>query len=336
MMNRIISKYNKVVYEELTEAIDQFTIQIKEKLPNEFHDVLERFCKEYKSYTVEHLISGNNTTCNGNNQYLENESTENKGKSYTSVKNSSNVPFNDVTNKNNHDCVDKDKDKDKDEDMKLLSDFVKIFYQEKEFLEYILNEYGTKLPCNRFAIGNSIEVLCGETLSNCGYVVELKQNAKRIDVFLKDYGNLSIKFSSTGDITLHNSNSCINKDEKLIDTLLITTSKIYLLLNNRLVDYDIDLKNYLVNTGDSLKLKRSILTKLAEVKYPYVVNFHIHYDKENCKNRPTHESFLTTARSEFNAKKNPTLVNNQNLCNISDDLLIQECQRRWTYVYFSN
>lgn len=96
-------------------------------------------------------------------------------------------------------------------------------------IEYILNEFGTKEPCNRFDVGNSIEYAIGDYLRSFNYNIKNLPNSKRIDLLIDEIFKISIKYSSTGDITLHNSNSQINKDMHFTDLLLITTDDLYLI-----------------------------------------------------------------------------------------------------------
>lgn len=173
----------------------------------------------------------------------------------------------------------------------------------KRKIEYLLHEFGTKKPCNRFNVGNSIENILCELLNKCGLNVKQLPNAKRIDLNIVRYGSLSIKYSSVGDITLHNSNSCINKDESMCDTLLLLTcDNIYLITKQSLLKNKIYISEYLKNTGDSLKLKRSILKKLEKIKYPYIINFKLEINKNICKNRSTNDLFYKKFTEEYNNK----------------------------------
>ena len=169
----------------------------------------------------------------------------------------------------------------------------------KFIIEYILKEYGTKEPCNRFDVGNSIEHFFAKHLQK---YFEVKQypNAKRIDIDIKGYKPLSIKFSSTGDITLHNSNSKINEDMKMVDTLLLTPKKLYLLLKEELLEHNINVNDYLVNKGDSLKMKKKILKKIKNTpSYPYVYDINILYNKDECKNKLCYIAFLKQVEREI-------------------------------------
>ena len=180
----------------------------------------------------------------------------------------------------------------------LLNDKNKL-HEKKNKIEYLLEQFGTKEPCNRFDVGNSIEYAMFELFDESGLKVESLPNAKRIDLNIAKYGGLSIKYSSVGDITLHNSNSCINRDVSFTDTLLMTCDKIYLITNKSLLKYNIDIKCYLKNKGDSLKLKRSILRKLEQINYPYIIDFKLNINKDTCKNRLTSRLFYEKWTEEY-------------------------------------
>ena len=136
----------------------------------------------------------------------------------------------------------------------------------KSPIEYLLEQFGTKEPCNRFDVGNSIEFIIGDYIKSCGFKISELPNAKRFDIDIDNYKKLSIKYSSTGDITLHNSNSSINKDIDMKDTILLTPNKLYLITNTELCKNNINIKDYTKNTGDSFKLKRKILKELEKKK----------------------------------------------------------------------
>ena len=172
--------------------------------------------------------------------------------------------------------------------------------------KYILSEWGTTEPCNRFDIGNSIEILLGQMIENeCNYKVKQLPNAKRIDMCIEDEYPLSIKWSRTGDITLHNSNSCINKDVHMTDLLLLEPEYMWLITNNNLKEVGIDVNAYLVNKGDSLKLKRSILTQLHKKEFKYKRDVDLVVSE--CKHRLCAELFLKQAMLEYDAKYTPVI-----------------------------
>ena len=65
--------------------------------------------------------------------------------------------------------------------------------------------------------------------------------------------------STLGEITLHNSNDCVNTDLEMKDTILLTPESLYLITNEVRFKHEFtDIKRYLKNAGD-LKLKRSFL-----------------------------------------------------------------------------
>ena len=173
------------------------------------------------------------------------------------------------------------------------------FTQTEDKIKYLLKEYGTSRPCNRFDIGNCIEFLLKDHIQSLGFEVEEKSNAKRIDIIIdKDY-ELSIKYSSIGDITLHNSNSSINKDYRFTDVIVMTPCNLYLLTKDKLKEYSIDVDDYLMNAGDSLKLKRTILKRLKNSNYPFCKEINITVDKTQCKNKSCAEMFYKIAMDEY-------------------------------------
>jgi hypothetical protein len=171
----------------------------------------------------------------------------------------------------------------------------------KRQIEYLLVEFGTKKPCNRFDVGNSIEFIIVDYINKfCGFKCSELPNAKRVDIDIYNYKQLSIKYSSTGDITLHNSNSSINKDIDMKDTVLLTPNKIYLITNAELCKNNINIDDYIKNTGDSLKLKRAILKELEKKNYPYIYDININHNKSECKNRLCSKIFYSKFIEEYN------------------------------------
>lgn len=166
-------------------------------------------------------------------------------------------------------------------------------------IKFALLEFGTREPCNRFDVGNSIEFLLGHMLKKAGANVMELPNEKRVDLCINSYYKISIKYSSSGDITLHNSNGSVNKDLVMTDLLLLTPKKLYLITNKELCEYGIDVTKYLKNTGDSLRLKRSLLPVLARKKYQYIMDFNIEIDKSQCKNRLTSKIFFEYLLCQF-------------------------------------
>ena len=71
------------------------------------------------------------------------------------------------------------------------------------------------------------------------------------------------------------------------NTLLITPMEWWILIPSEIKNYNIEINDYLKNTGDGLALKRTILNTLKNNNYPYHFNVDISFDKEKCKNRET-------------------------------------------------
>lgn len=169
----------------------------------------------------------------------------------------------------------------------------------ENMIKHLLLEYGTKLPCNRFDVGNTIEFIICDALREMAFEVEELPNAKRFDCCVNKKYMLSFKYSSVGDITLHNSNSCINKDIAFVDLLLITPTRIYLLTRQNLRQHGVCIATYLQNTGDSLKLKRKLLTHLDQTNFKYSKEFDVKIDKKSCKNKLCSKLFYDMFMKEY-------------------------------------
>jgi hypothetical protein len=167
-------------------------------------------------------------------------------------------------------------------------------------IRYLLIEFGTKEPCNRFDVGNTIEYIIGDLLKSIGYIITQLPNQRRIDIIIENKKKLSIKYSSIGNITLHNTNGAINKDMNFTDMLLLTLDKLYLITNQELNKQNINIKNYLINTGDGLKLKRSLLTKFEKINYNFMMKIDLNIDKSQCKNRLCSQLFYEMFLKEYN------------------------------------
>ena len=174
-------------------------------------------------------------------------------------------------------------------------------------IRFLMTEYGTREPCNRFDVGNTIEFIVCDHLKNLGFHIKELPNEKRIDLIIDQIYRLSIKYSSTGDITLHNSNSCINSDLNFTDTLLLTPHYLYLLTEQNLKEIGIDIKNYLKNTGDSLKLKRALLAHLDKNNFLYRMNININVEKKHCKNKLCSKLFYEIFLIEYWKSHNYTI-----------------------------
>lgn len=155
----------------------------------------------------------------------------------------------------------------------------------KKQMETILSIYGTKLSCNRFDVGNMIEYSISDYLCLIGYNSIETPNQIRFDIDVETVGQFSIKYSSGGDITLHNSNRHTNKDLLMKDTILITDKEWWLLVP-ALMDEYIMVIDYIKNKSDSLCLQRKIFKVLKNKNYPYWFQFEIENNKKECLHRP--------------------------------------------------
>lgn len=88
----------------------------------------------------------------------------------------------------------------------------------------------------------------------------------------------------------------------MVDQLILTCQKMYLITNEELSKQNINIKDYLKNKGDSLKLKRNILTEINKKKYPYVIDMDIKIDKTLCKNRLCSKLFYEKFNEEYEYK----------------------------------
>lgn len=153
------------------------------------------------------------------------------------------------------------------------------------YCKHFFTEYGTARPCNRFDIGVCIEYALADMLrANDTFVVEQMSDAKRYDICIEDHGCVSIKYSSTGNIRLHNSMG-ENTDVSIKDTFIITPKEIILLHCATIKDMGINIDGYLKNTKESLELKRSLLTVLRQKRYKYIRQIDIECDKKKCLNK---------------------------------------------------
>jgi len=191
-----------------------------------------------------------------------------------------------------------------------LSDFMnRLKSQDKtdyrNMMQYLMSEYGSSLHCNRFAIGNCNEYAIADLVTATGLQVKVLQNAKRVDIEISGFGKFSIKYSSGGNIKLHNSNNQSNSDVSMCDTLLVTPSTWWFLRPSEIEALGISLKDYLHNTGDGLELKSSILTVLKSKKYPYVFAFDISVNKSECKNQEINRIIYDTVKAELKKRASP-------------------------------
>jgi hypothetical protein len=192
--------------------------------------------------------------------------------------------------------------------------------------KFFFNTYGTEQPCNRFDVGNGIELAIAEMLQDGGvFQVDKLPNAKRYDLCIKDFGSISIKYSSSGNIRLHNSLG-ENKDHTMKDTLLVTPTEILFLHIQTIEDMGIDVSSYMKNTKDALELKRSILTELTKAKYQYSRKIDIICNKKDCLSHRCAEVVYEDAKRRLgmNKKTDDKAVQTDelpdiSLLNIADD-----------------
>ena len=78
-----------------------------------------------------------------------------------------------------------------------------------------------------------------------------------------------------------------------------------MITNEELIKKNINIQDYLDNKGDSLKLKRKILTTLNKNNYPYHYPINILHDKIACKNRLTSKVFYKQFLQEYNSYQQP-------------------------------
>ena len=156
---------------------------------------------------------------------------------------------------------------------------------------HMLKKFGNALPCNRFAIGTVNELLVRDFISKIGWKVESNMQAKRIDMTVEGLDPFSIKYSSSGNIKLHNSLG-VNRDTTMVNTLLITPKHWWFLDIAEMAAVGVDYKDYIKEVTDGLELKRTILTKLASNGYAHWMEVDLGLDDgEACENQSTADIF---------------------------------------------
>jgi len=180
---------------------------------------------------------------------------------------------------------------------KLLNSREKNLKNFEDRCKYVLRNYGTSLPSNRFTVGNLLEFIFSDYfIKKMGIKVEKLPNAKRIDLRLNNKFGLSIKYSKSGPIKLHNSNNCVNKDMHMTNLILLTPKNLWLITNENLPTFGIDVKQYLKNNGDSLVLKRSLLTELGKINFKYKMDINLEC---TCKNISISETFYRQVMKDY-------------------------------------
>jgi hypothetical protein len=156
---------------------------------------------------------------------------------------------------------------------------------------YMLKKFGNALPCNRFATGTVNELLVRDFISKTGWRVESNMQAKRIDMTVEGLAPFSIKYSSGGNIKLHNSLG-VNRDTTMVNTLLITPEHWWFLDIDEMAAVGVDYKEYVKEVTDGLELKRAILTKLASKGYVHWMEVDLGLnDGEACENQSAADVF---------------------------------------------
>lgn len=164
----------------------------------------------------------------------------------------------------------------------LLRTSNKRLYQLR--MKCMMDEFGTFNACNRFDVGNVHERFVADVIETLGHSVSVHSHAKRIDIIVDEALEYSIKYSSTGDIKLHNSLGT-NKDMRMKPTILVTMDEWWVLDELEMQKVDVDVTNYLVSKGDGLALKRSILTALRKAGYPHIIDVDLQIDRKSCLHR---------------------------------------------------
>jgi hypothetical protein len=154
----------------------------------------------------------------------------------------------------------------------------------RDIMRYLMTEFGTSLPCNRFSVGNCNEYAIADVIRTTPMKVTEKQNATRIDMGVTGFCDFSIKYSSGASAILHNSQGS-NVDTTMHNTLLVTPKEWWFLSPLEIAKYDVTLSTYIDNRGDSLTLKLSILTALRKANYPHHFDFDISVNKTDCKHK---------------------------------------------------
>ena len=92
------------------------------------------------------------------------------------------------------------------------------------------------------------------------------------------------------------------------ETILVTPGYTYLLSPYKLLECNINIKKYTKNCGDSLRLRRSILTELKSIEYPYIAKNNIKHKKDECKNRSFSREAYENIKRELQNKSIVTRV----------------------------
>ena len=181
----------------------------------------------------------------------------------------------------------------------------------KNITEFALNQFGTALSCNRFAIGEVIENATEKYLNDVGIRAACVPSAKRIDLTVSNVeglAGLSSKFVSTdGHVILHNAQRKINTDLSIHPTLLFLMEEWWFLDPPTIAALGIAIQDHLTNNGDSLQLKFTLLAELKTKDYPYVTKVHLDYNKATCAMKATSDLTYKILLDLMNPAKAPYL-----------------------------
>ena len=180
-------------------------------------------------------------------------------------------------------------------------------------IDYLIHEFGSSKHENRPLFGNYVERVLvnmwNESTKSDWQFIHVPHCA-RIDVYIrnkktKESVPVSIKYSSSGNIRLHNSMQN-NKDMFVHNTIVITKDFICTLIP----EYIPDITNYLVNKSAHLELKRSLFTKLKNTKYN---NFYLYPKKYKLEKQSFNKS-MGDLLEEY--------IENKFMCNTNNNLTL--------------
>lgn len=178
-------------------------------------------------------------------------------------------------------------------------------------VEYILNQFGTALSCNRFAIGECIEYAATDLLHEIGVCAEAVSSEKRIDIRIRNVAGLtaiSSKYVSTGShVILYNAQRTVATDMTLHPTILFLANEWWLLVPSLIEKMGVSVKEYLKNTTDSVQLSFKILASLRQLNYPYYLTHAITYDKKSCPQKATSEVLYRTVKDLLDPHLDPII-----------------------------
>lgn len=185
-----------------------------------------------------------------------------------------------------------------------------------QIVEFMLNQFGTALHCNRFAVGEVIEYASRDLLGGLGVDVKCIPSAARIDMEvcnIEGITGISSKFVSTkgsdskSHVVLHNSQRTAATDTTLHPTLLFLMDEWWFLDPKLIKSLGIDVNQYIKNTSDSVHLKFTILDELRKKNYPYCLKQSISYNKEKCPRKATSELTYLILKDYLNPDTDETI-----------------------------